>query len=360
MTSLQTLTVYPSASRLLSPCASQHIWEDVRLWTRTCTDCQASMGTRPILDHVGPLPPSSGYHYILSASAATGLPATTPLIFEIPTWCLYFTRQEGNLSLLDKQLDGVLFHPLSCGKTVIYQTQGKNEHILTVRMEPLLLYSKTVLPNSRPAQSNSFVFVSLLLHILLVRSLLTLKPVTKQGDSSNPTYYRSLGLIFCLSKAFESVPNKRIMRHLSAHNLLSDCQYGFRKGRSTGDLLAFLTESFRDFGETFLVGFNISKAFDRVRHKSLNYKLSSYGFYLSLCTFISSFLSDQSIAAIVDGHCFSLKTIKSGVLQGSIISPTLFLLFINDLLNLTQCPIHSYADDTTLHFSTTYIRCQTQ
>ena len=77
-----------------------------------------------------------------------------------------------------------------------------------------------------------------------------------------------MALIFYLSNTFEFVLNKKIMRHLSAHNLLSDCQSGFRKGRSTGDLFAFLTESwsssFRDFGETFVVGLDISKAFDKV------------------------------------------------------------------------------------------------
>ena len=76
----------------------------------------------------------------------------------------------------------------------------------------------------------------------------------------------NLALIFCLSKALESVPNKNIKRHLSAHSLLSDCQYGFRKSRSTDDRLAFLTEcwssSFRDFGDTFVVDLDISKAFD--------------------------------------------------------------------------------------------------
>ena len=67
--------------------------------------------------------------------------------------------------------------------------------------------------------------------------------------------------------------------------------------------------------------------------------LPSYELYPFLLTFIFSFLSDRSIAAVVDGHCFSPKTINSGVLQGSVLSPT--LLFINDLLNLTQCLIHS-------------------
>ena len=95
------------------------------------------------------------------------------------------------------------------------------------------------------------------------------------------------------------------MRHLSAHNHLSDYWYDFRKGQSTGDLLVFLNKSSssscRDFGETFAIGLDILRTFDRVWHKSLISKLSSYGFYPSFCAFISSFLSDRSIAAVVDG-----------------------------------------------------------
>ncbi|MCP4266355.1 MAG: hypothetical protein GY777_12405, partial [Candidatus Brocadiaceae bacterium] len=101
----------------------------------------------------------------------------------------------------------------------------------------------------------------------------------------------------------------------------------------------------------FSIALDISKAFDRVWHKSLISKLPSYGFYPSICAFISNFLSGWCIAAVVDSHCSSAKTINSGVPQGSVLSPTFFLLFINDLLNQTTCPIHSYADDTTLHYS---------
>ena len=110
--------------------------------------------------------------------------------------------------------------------------------------------------------------------------------VTKKGDRSNPSKYLPIALISCLSKVFEFIFNKKILKHLSLHNLLSDRQYGFRQDRSTGDL-AFLTEfwssSFRDFGETFAVAQDISKAFDRVRHKALITKLPSYGCYPSLC-----------------------------------------------------------------------------
>ncbi len=84
-------------------------------------------------------------------------------------------------------------------------------------------------------------------------------------------------------------------------------------------------------------------------------KLPSLGFYPSLCSFISSFLSERSSSAVVDGHCSSPKPINSGVPMGSVLSPTLFHEFINDL-SITNCPILSYADDSTLHFSISFDR----
>ncbi len=104
----------------------------------------------------------------------------------------------------------------------------------------------------------------------------------------------------------------------------------------------------------------MSKAFNRVWHKSLLSKLPSYGFYPSLCTFISCFLSDRSISVVMNGHCSTPITINSGVPQGSSLSPTLFLLFINDLLSCTQSNLHIYTDDSTLHYSTSFIHRPTQ
>ena len=88
-----------------------------------------------------------------------------------------------------------------------------------VRIESLLLFSKTVLLKSLTAWSNSFVCVSLLLLILLAGSLITFNLSLKKVTAPNPSNYLPIALIVCLSKVFESVPNKKIMRHLLAHNL---------------------------------------------------------------------------------------------------------------------------------------------
>ncbi len=99
---------------------------------------------------------------------------------------------------------------------------------------------------------------------------------------------------------------------------------------------------------------DISKAFDRVWHQSLLSKLPYFVFYPSLSSFVSSFLSGRFISAVAEVHYSYLKIINSGVSQGSILLPTLLLLFINDLLPIPNYPIHSYADDSTLHFSTSF------
>ncbi len=181
----------------------------------------------------------------------------------------------------------------------------------------------------------------------------------KKSDRSNPSNYRPIALLSCLSKTFESVLNWKIQKYLSTSDL-SDRQYVFRTGRSAGDLLSLLTDSWSSslsrFGEAFSVAQDISKGFRRLWHKSLLSKLPSYGFYPSFCSFIFNFLSGRTISAVTDGHSSSPNPINSGVPQGSVLSPTLFLLFINDLLSITNCRFHSYADDSTLHYSTHFDR----
>lgn len=131
--------------------------------------------------------------------------------------------------------------------------------------------------------------------------------------------------------------------HLSTHNILCNCQNGFRKELSFGDLRGFLIESLlsslRNFDETLPLVQTYQRLFKEsgINISLLNYPLTDL--LHSLCIFIPSFLSDRSIAG---GRCG--KSTNSSTSHSSILSPTLVLLCINDLRSLTQFPRHSYAD----------------
>ena len=138
----------------------------------------------------------------------------------------------------------------------------------------------------------------------------------------------------------ETIITKQLLTFLETNNLLSVHQYGFRKARSTGDLLAYAvhvwSSALEYCGESRVISLDISKAFDRVWHKGLLTKLPMSGLNQTLINWIGSFLSDRSIAVRVDGFLSNLHSINAGVPQGSVISPVLFVLFINDLLTFRR------------------------
>ena len=97
-----------------------------------------------------------------------------------------------------------------------------------------------------------------------------------------------------------------------------------------------------------MIGLDISKAFDQVWHKNLLAKLPAFGLLPCLCKWLKSFLSNRSIKVEVDGISSSSFNTNAKVPQDSVISPTLFIVYINDLLNLPSNPIHCYADESNL------------
>ena len=180
-------------------------------------------------------------------------------------------------------------------------------------------------------------------------------PIPKKGNRSEPSNYRPITLTSTISKTFETIINKHIIKHLENNKLINDRQYGFRSGRSTADLIAYLThnihQTIENLGETHAIALDISKAFDRVWHPALLSKLNSYGLS-PFSSWISSFLSGRRVRVVLDGLFSDFFSINAGVPQGSVLAPTLFLIHINDLLSdTTSNPIHSYADDSTLHSS---------
>ena len=131
-----------------------------------------------------------------------------------------------------------------------------------------------------------------------------------------------------------------------------DFQYGFRSSRSTADLLTVVSDriarAFNRSGATRAVALDISKAFDRVWHAGLLHKLKSYGISGQIFGLTSSFLSDRRLQVVLDGKSSQEYPVNAGVPQGSILGPTLFLLYINNLPDVI-CDIAIYADDTILY-----------
>ena len=156
-----------------------------------------------------------------------------------------------------------------------------------------------------------------------------------------------------VSKVFEKLVNNRIVDHLEKCDLFSDFQYGFRSSRSTADLLTVVSNriarAFNRSEATRAVAFDISKAFDRLWHAGLLHKLKSYRISGQIFGIISSFPSYRQHQVVLNGKSSQEYPVNAGVPQGSILGPTLFLLYINDLPDDVICNIAIYADDTTLY-----------
>ena len=155
-------------------------------------------------------------------------------------------------------------------------------------------------------------------------------PVFKNvGERSTAKNYHPVSLLSVVSKVFEKLVNNRIVDHLEKCGLFSDFQYGFRSSRSTADFLTVVS--------------------DRVWHAGLLHKLKSYGISGQIFGLISSFLSNRRLRVVLDGKSSQEYPVNAGVPRGSILGPTLFLLYINDLPDDVICNIAIYADDTTLY-----------
>ena len=173
------------------------------------------------------------------------------------------------------------------------------------------------------------------------------------GERSTAKNYCPVSLLFVVSKVFEKLVNNRIVDHLEKCGLFFYFQYGFRSSQSTADLLTVVFDSiaraFNRSGATRAVALDISKAFDRVWHAVVLHKRKSYGISGQIFGLISSFLSNRQLRVVLDGKSSQEYPVNAGAPQGSILGPTLFLLYINDFPDDVICNIAIYADDTTLY-----------
>ena len=148
----------------------------------------------------------------------------------------------------------------------------------------------------------------------------------------------------------ETIITNEQLAFLETNNFPSDHQYGFRPAISTGDLLVYAvhiwTSNLESYVRSKVISLDISKAFDRNWYKGLLAKLPMFGLHHILIKWIGSLPSDRSIAIRVEGSLSNPHSINVGVPQGSVISPVLFIIFINDLLYSTSSSMYSFTDDT--------------
>ena len=178
-----------------------------------------------------------------------------------------------------------------------------------------------------------------------------INPIHKGGAKTDCAKYRPIALTSHLVKLFERTMRSRIVEFLEANRILSASQHGFRKGRSC------LTQLLKHFDNILInlqkgddsdvIYLDYAKAFDKVDHEILLKKLYSYGIKGKFYDWIKDFLTDRFQTVCVDGHRSFLARVISGVPQGSVLGPILFIIFINDLDDaVLDSILGKFADDT--------------
>lgn len=184
-----------------------------------------------------------------------------------------------------------------------------------------------------------------------------ISPVFKKGSRSIPGNYRPISLTCVLCRIMESFLKDAVMTHLLDNNLLSTRQHGFINGRSTvTQLLTYLeccAQKVANGEVVDVVYLDFQKAFDTVPHTRLIKKLRSYGIDGELLAWITEYLKDRSQVVRVNGESSKKAPVISGIPQGTVLGPLLFVIYINDILDDVDSDGLLFADDTKIFRSIT-------
>ena len=177
-------------------------------------------------------------------------------------------------------------------------------------------------------------------------------PLFKKGSRNKSENYRPVSLTSVICKLLERLIKDHMVDFLVKHKLLNSSQHGFLKARSClTNMLCFFEEITKwiDVGSPVdIIYLDFQKAFDKVPHQRLLLKLKAHGIGDSITDWIEQWLTDRRQRVVVDGEVSNWKSVLSGVPQGSVLGPILFLIYINDLDDSITSNVLKFADDTKL------------
>ena len=186
-------------------------------------------------------------------------------------------------------------------------------------------------------------------------------PLFKGGDAEDFSNYRPVSLLSQFSKILEKLYNNRLLSLMNVNNVLFSGQFGFRENHSTALALTEMVEVITDAMDrgNYSIGVfvDLKKAFDTIDHKILIRKLAYYGIRGVASEWLCSYLTNRKQYVNYNNMNSDFLNIRCGVPQGSILGPTLFLLYVNDLGNVSNVlKTILFADDTNIFYSSDSIR----
>ena len=181
----------------------------------------------------------------------------------------------------------------------------------------------------------------------------TITPIYKSGPRTDPKNYRPVSLTSLCSKVMEHIVCSEVSRHLSSNNIVTPHQHGFRRGLSCETQLVSVIHEWSKIldthGQVDIIFLDLAKAFDSVPHERLLLKASYYGIRGKLHTWLRCFLTERKQRVVVNGTSSDWSAVSSGVPQGTVLGPVLFLLYINDLPNSISSTVKLFADDSVVY-----------